>query len=91
MVEKPKRTRVPKPTEVKRSKKTKSPGPRLEQPERAASEPATKITPLPTGDAQAAMSQSRRAKQRASKLPPGQRWKERRLPRVCWARKPPRI
>jgi hypothetical protein len=86
MVEKPKRTPVPKPTKVERLRKTKSPGPRLEQPERAASEPATKITPLPTGDAQAAMSQSRRAKQRASKLPPGQRWKERRLPRVCWDR-----
>jgi hypothetical protein len=86
MVEKPKRTRVPKATKVKRSRKTKSPGPRLEQPEPAASEPAAKITPVPTGDAPAAMSQSRRAEQRASKLPPGQRWKERRLPRVCWER-----
>jgi hypothetical protein len=84
MVEKPKRTRVPKPTKVKRSKKTKSPGPRLEQPEPAASEPAN--VPVPIGDAQATMSQSRRANQRASKLPPGQRWKERRLPRVCWDR-----
>jgi hypothetical protein len=84
MVEKPKRTRVPKPTKVKRSNKTKSPGPRLEQPKLAASEPAN--APVPTGDAQATMSQSRRAKQRASKLPPGQRWKERRLPKVCWGR-----
>jgi len=86
MVEKPKRTRVPKATKVKRSRKTKSPAPRLEQPEPAASESAANIAPEPTGDAQAMMSQSRRAKQRASKLPPGQRWKERRLPRVCWDR-----
>ena len=85
MVEKPKRTRVPKPTKVKRSRKTKSPEPRLERPEPAL-EPAAKIAPEPTGEAQATMSQSRRAKQRASKLPPGQRWKERRLPRVSWER-----
>jgi len=84
MVEKPKRTRVPKPTKVKRSRKTKSPGPPLEQPEPAASEPTAKVAP--ESIAQATMSQSRRAKQRASKLPPGQRWKERRLPRVCWDR-----
>jgi hypothetical protein len=86
MVEKPKRTRVPKATKVKRSRKTKSPGPRLEPPEPAPSEPAAEVAPEPTGEAQATMSQSRRAKQRASKLPPGQRWKERRLPRVCWDR-----
>jgi hypothetical protein len=84
MVEKPKRTRVPKPTKVKRSRKTKSPGPRLEQPEPAASEPAA--APVPTNDAQPATSQGRRSTERASKLPPGQRWKERRLPRVCWDR-----
>jgi hypothetical protein len=83
MVEKPKRTRVPKPTKVKRSRKTKSPGPRLKPPE-PAPEPAAEIAPEPT--AQATMSQSRRAKQRVSKLPPGQRWKERRLPRVSWER-----
>jgi hypothetical protein len=85
MVEKPKRTRVPKPTKVKRSRKTKSPGPRLEKPEPAASEHVA-IAPEPTRDAQATVSQSRRVEQRASKLPPGQRWKERRLPRVCWDR-----
>jgi hypothetical protein len=83
MVEKPKRSRVAKATKVKRSKKTKSPGPRLEQPE-PAPEPAAEVAPEPT--AQATMSQSRRAEQRASKPPPGQRWKERRLPRVCWDR-----
>jgi hypothetical protein len=71
-IEKPKRTRVPKP--------------RLEQPAPVASEPVTGFPLAPTGHAQAAMSQRRRITERASKLPPGQRWKERRLPRVCWDR-----
>jgi hypothetical protein len=39
------------------------------------------------GHTEAALALSRRNKARASKLPPGQRWKERRLPRVCWDRR----
>jgi hypothetical protein len=79
-VEKPKRSCVPRATKVKRSKKTKSSGPRLEQPE-PAPKPAAEVAPEPT--AQATMSQSRRPKQRELKLPPGQRWKERRLLILC--------
>jgi hypothetical protein len=44
---------------------------------------------VPTGHAEAAIARSRRNPGR-SKLPPGQRWKERRLPKVCWGRKRPR-
>jgi hypothetical protein len=44
---------------------------------------------VPTGHAEAAIALSRRNAGR-SKLPRGQRWKERRLPQVCWARKLPR-
>jgi len=45
--------------------------------------------PVPTGHAEAAIALSRRNPGR-SKLPRGQRWKERRLPKVCWGRKLPR-
>jgi hypothetical protein len=38
------------------------------------------------GHAEAALALSRRSKAPASKLLPGQRWRERRLPRVCWHR-----
>jgi hypothetical protein len=41
---------------------------------------------VPSRHAEAALALSRRRPAR-SKLPPGQRWKERRLPRVCWDRK----
>jgi hypothetical protein len=44
---------------------------------------------LPSGHAKAAIALSRRNPDR-SKLPRGQRWKERRLPKVCWGRKLPR-
>ena len=85
--EKPKRTRAPKGTKVKRSRKTKSPELRVEQPAPAASEPATRSAPVPTAHAQAAVSRSRRGGlQNTKRLPRGQRWKERRLPRVCWDR-----
>ena len=82
MVEKPKRTRVLKATKVKRSRKTKGPGLRVGAPAPAPPESAT----VSTGHAQSAMPQGRRVTDRASKLPPGQRWRERRLPRVCWNR-----
>jgi hypothetical protein len=35
---------------------------------------------------EAALALTRRSKAPASKLPPGQQWKARRLPRVCWTR-----
>ena len=38
------------------------------------------------GHAEAAMALSRRISGPRTKLPPGQRWRERRLPRVCWDR-----
>ena len=44
---------------------------------------------IPSGHAEAAIALSRRNPGR-SKLPRGQRWKERRLPKVCWGRKLPR-
>jgi len=43
---------------------------------------------IPSGHAEAAIAMSRRNSGR-SKLPRGQRWRERRLPQVCWARKRP--
>src|SRR3954453_8555719 len=45
---------------------------------------------IPSKHAAAAILLSRRPPRRW-KFPPGQRWKARRLPRVCWARKPPRM
>lgn len=39
---------------------------------------------LLTGHAEAAMTMSRRSKRSGVKLSPGERWKERRLPKVCW-------
>src|SRR5215208_1621814 len=39
------------------------------------------------GHAEAAMALSRRISGPKTKLPPGQRWRERRLPRVCWDRR----
>jgi hypothetical protein len=44
---------------------------------------------VPSGHAKAAIALSRRKPAR-SKLPAAQRWKERRLPKVCWGRKLPR-
>src|SRR4051812_391317 len=39
------------------------------------------------GHAEAAMAMSRSRSGAKNKLPPGQRWKERRLPKVCWDRR----
>jgi hypothetical protein len=39
-----------------------------------------------SGHAEAAMALRRRMSGSRTKLPPGQRWRERRLPRVCWDR-----
>jgi hypothetical protein len=60
------------------------------QPVNAVPAPGVEQKALPnevtTGHAEAAIALSRR-NPRHSKLPAGQRWKERRLPKVCWARK----
>jgi hypothetical protein len=46
------------------------------------------VTPAPANmHAEAAMRQSRRPASRCAKLPPGQRWKLRCLPPVCWNRR----
>jgi hypothetical protein len=52
--------------------------PRAEQPKN--------LTQL-TSHAEAAMTMSRRSKRSATKLAPGERWKQRRLPKVCWDRR----
>jgi hypothetical protein len=44
-------------------------------------------TPATSGHAEAALRLSRLTGRARSKLPPGQRWKERRLPKVCWERR----
>jgi hypothetical protein len=50
-------------------------------------DPPAQPSGMLNGHAEAALALSRRSKAPASKLPPGQRWKERRLPRVCWDRR----
>ena len=40
-----------------------------------------------TRHAEAAMAMSRRGKRSRAQLSPGERWKERRLPKVCWDRR----
>ncbi|MFL5113372.1 MAG: hypothetical protein ACJ8DL_22070 [Microvirga sp.] len=40
-----------------------------------------------TSHAEAAMAMSRRGKRSRAQLSPGERWKERRLPKVCWDRR----
>jgi hypothetical protein len=64
---------------------------RLASPSVPTVEVKPKASPIevPSGHAGAAIALSRRNPGR-SKLPPGQGWKERRLPKVCWARKLPR-
>ena len=54
-----------------------------------AAEPIIEAAPAmsSTGHAEAAMALSRRMSGSRTKLPPGQRWRERRLPRVCWGRR----
>jgi|tagenome__1003787_1003787.scaffolds.fasta_scaffold20776790_1 hypothetical protein len=49
-------------------------------------DPPAQPSGMLNGHAEAALALSRRSKAPASKLPPGQGWKERRLPRVCWDR-----
>ncbi|MDF2970557.1 MAG: hypothetical protein K0R61_1007 [Microvirga sp.] len=89
MIEKPKRTRAPKSAtklpKVTRPKKPKSAKRPVEQAQPAPS-PSAASSPAPTVHAQAAAFKSRRSLGGSKSLPRGQRWKERRLPRVCWDR-----
>src|SRR5215207_8451912 len=50
-------------------------------------DPPAQPSGMLNGHAEAALALSHRSKASASKLPPGQRWKERRLPRGCWDRR----
>ena len=88
-IEKPKRSRAPKSAtklpKVTRPKKPKSARRAVEQTQTAPSHSAAS-SPAPTVHAQAAASKSRRSLGGSKSLPRGQRWKERRLPRVCWDR-----
>ena len=66
--------------------------PRKKAPAKPAQVPAARpIEAAPamasSGHAEAAMALSRGMSGPRTKLPPGQRWRERRLPRVCWDRR----
>jgi hypothetical protein len=80
---KPKRATTRTPTTQRRTKAHHQPV----SPSFPAMEVEQKARPneVPTGHAKAAIALSRRKPAR-SKLPAGQRWKERRLPKVCWGR-----
>ena len=83
------------------TRKRSAPGTPLRRRQRKAdnrtaspSAPTVEVEPkapleIPSEHAAAAIALSRRKTAR-SKLPRGQRWKERRLPKVCWGRKLPR-
>jgi hypothetical protein len=47
-------------------------------------DPPAQPSGMLNGHAERAMAMSRRLSGFKPKLPPGQRWKERRLPKVCW-------
>jgi hypothetical protein len=49
-------------------------------------DPPAQPSGMPNGHAERAMAMSRSRSGTKAKLPPGQRWKERRLPKVCWDR-----
>jgi hypothetical protein len=49
-------------------------------------DPTAQPSGMPNRHAERAMAMSRSPNGTKMKLPPGQRWKERRLPRVCWNR-----
>jgi hypothetical protein len=59
---------------------------RMLDPEPARAEQPKNLGLL-TGHAEAAMTMSRRSKRSGANLLPGERWKERRLPKVCWDRR----
>ena len=81
---------VPKPKRAAKGVGTTKPRKKIEQARTQVGvrviDPPAQPSGMLNGHAEAAMAMSRRSKATASKLPPGQRWKERRLPRVCWDR-----
>jgi hypothetical protein len=84
-VEKPERKRAAKAPGRKRPRKRVEAQIRLE-PSAPVTPQHTSPSPVLTARAQAALSTARRTREAAKRLPRGQRWKERRLPRVCWDR-----
>jgi len=62
----------------------------IERPRTAAAvriiDPPAPPSGLSNGHAEAALALSRRISRPGARLPPGQRWRERRLPRACWDR-----
>jgi hypothetical protein len=84
-VVKPERKRAAKATGAKRPRKTDDAQLRLEPPQPVTPQ-QTSPSPVLTARAQAALSTGRRIREAGKRLPRGQRWKERRLPRVCWDR-----
>jgi hypothetical protein len=82
----PKRKRVSKGLKtVQRRRKTLAEH-RMLDPDRPRAEQPKNLG-IFTGHAEAAMTMSRRSKRSWAKLSPGERWKERRLPKVCWDRR----
>ena len=81
---------APKPKRAAKGAGATKPGKKIEQARTQVGlqviDPPAQPSGMSNGYAEAALALSRRGKAPASKLPPGQRWKERRLPRVCWAR-----
>jgi hypothetical protein len=68
---------------------TTKPRKRTEPPQTAAVrviDPPAQAFGMSTGHAEAALALSRRISRPGARLPPGQRWRERRLPRACWDR-----
>ena len=67
---------------------TTKPRKRTEPPQTAAAvrviDPPAQPFGMSTGHAEAALALSRRISRPGARLPPGQRWRKRRLPRACW-------
>ena len=82
---------APKPKRAAKGAGTTKPRKKIEQARTQVGvrviDPPAQPSGMLNGHAEAALALSRRSKAPASKLPPGQRWKERRLPRVCWDRR----
>jgi hypothetical protein len=82
---------VPKPKRAAKGVGTTKPRKKIEQARTQVGvqtiDPPAQPSGMLNGHAEAALALSRRGKAPASRLPPGQRWKERRLPRVCWDRR----
>jgi hypothetical protein len=84
-VDKPERKRAAKALGAKRSEKKPDPQIRFAPLKPLAPDHASP-SPVLTTCAEASFSRARRAVEGHKRLPRGQRWKERRLPKVCWDR-----